>query len=45
MARKMVIKGLIAHERETIRFVLTARGRAVLGALLAGAGIELAPMN
>jgi hypothetical protein len=45
VARKMVIKGVVAHDRKTNRFVLTGQGRAVLAALLAGVGIELAPMN
>jgi hypothetical protein len=41
-ARNMIVKDLLAHERKPSRLVLTARGRAVLGALLSRAGIKLA---
>jgi hypothetical protein len=37
----MIVKDLLAHERKPSRLVLTARGRAVLGALLSRAGIKL----
>ena len=43
--RTMIIKDLINRERETTRLLLTARGRAVLQALLAPAGIRFVPLN
>jgi hypothetical protein len=45
VARNMIVKNLLAHERKTNELVLTARGRAVLAVLLSHAGIKFAPLD